>query len=66
MNNATDYLTPNQLALMISVSLSTLARWRVEGNGPAFMKAGRAVLYSHEAVTTWLTKTQRQSTSEAV
>ena len=65
MNDNTAYLTPIQLAEMLSVSLSTLARWRVEGNGPVFMKAGRAVLYSWEAVTEWLSKTSRQSTSEA-
>jgi len=60
-----DYLKPDQLSELINVAKSTLARWRVEGNGPPFMKAGRAVLYAANDVHEWLAKSARQSTSEA-
>lgn len=62
---ANTYMRPNQLAKELTVSIQTLARWRVEGNGPRFMKAGQRVLYAVDDVNDWLAKSSRQSTSEA-
>lgn len=59
------YMIPRQLAEELAVSIQTLARWRVEGCGPRFMKAGRRVLYAVSDVHDWLAASSRQSTSEA-
>lgn len=52
------------LAQLLSVSERTLERWRVEGTGPSFVKAGRRVLYRREDVEKWLAESARHSTSE--
>jgi excisionase family DNA binding protein len=62
--SATPYMTQGQLALLLNVSERTLERWRIEGTGPAFTRAGRRVLYSRDIVERWLTVGIRQSTSE--
>ena len=52
------------LAERLHVSPRTLERWRVEGTGPPYMKAGGRVLYHEEDVISWLRASQRRSTSE--
>ena len=52
------------LAQLLSVSERTLERWRLEGVGPAYIKAGRRVLYRREDVECWLDDASRRSTSE--
>jgi len=52
------------LAEEISVSPRTLERWRIEGGGPAFLKAGRRVLYCSKDVNAWLSNSRHLSTSE--
>lgn len=51
-------LTPEEAALQISSSkppsTSTLSRWRREGNGPAYLKIGKAVRYTPEAIHAYL------------
>lgn len=44
----------NELAERLHVSLRTLERWRVEGGGPPYTRAGRIVLYDWADVTAWL------------
>jgi hypothetical protein len=39
-------LTPFQAAAILQVKPNTLAKWRVAGEGPAFIHVGRAVRYS--------------------
>lgn len=58
------YLTQRQVAVQLNVSERTLERWRLEGTGPAFAKAGRRVLYDRELIEAWLQKGTRRSTSE--
>jgi phage terminase Nu1 subunit (DNA packaging protein) len=64
MHMAQKLLTQQRLSDLIDVSERTLERWRVEGTGPAFVKAGRKVLYQPEDVDNWLAASRRQSTSE--
>jgi predicted DNA-binding transcriptional regulator AlpA len=52
-----------QAARFLGLSKSTLAKWRVAGSGPKFIRAGRAVLYSKEHLQEWLAANTRQSTS---
>ncbi len=56
--------TQNQLADLLSVSPRTLERWRVEGIGPQFTRAGRRILYRMTDVDCWLEQNVRGSTSE--
>jgi len=39
-------LTPIQAAAILQVKPNTLAKWRVTGEGPAFIHVGRVVRYS--------------------
>jgi len=60
-----DPLIPQQrLAELLCVSERTLERWRVEGSGPTFLKAGRRVLYRQSDIDTWLAATAKNSTVE--
>ena len=63
---AQQLLTQKRLSDLIDVSERTLERWRVEGSGPAFVKAGRKVLYRTVDVDDWLAASRRKSTSEQV
>ena len=49
------YLTADP-ALKALGPYSTLAHWRSEGRGPAFIKLGGRVAYSGEALNKWLTE----------
>jgi len=40
------WLRPPAAAKFLALAPQTLARWRVEGNGPKFAKFGRAVAYA--------------------
>jgi excisionase family DNA binding protein len=53
-----------ELAHLLSISERTLERWRMEGVGPAYIKAGRRVLYRRQDVECWLDDASRRSTSE--
>lgn len=57
-------LNTEALADYIGVSPHTLERWRINGGGPAFLKAGRRVLYCSKDINTWLSNSRHLSTSE--
>ncbi len=59
-------LTQKRLSVLIDVSERTLERWRVEGTGPVFCRAGRKILYRQQDIDDWLAASCRQSTSEAM
>ncbi len=44
----------NDPALKALAPYSTLAHWRCEGAGPAFIKVGRRVAYSGKDLNFWL------------
>jgi predicted DNA-binding transcriptional regulator AlpA len=55
MNNSPhDLLTAEQLADIVHASPRTIIRWRGEGLGPAYVKAGHRVLYRRADVEAWL------------
>jgi len=58
-------LTTREAARLLKVSTKTLERMRVEGTGPAFYKAGRAVRYRMQDLLAWLESHRFTSTSEA-
>ncbi len=57
-------LTPKETAERLKVSLSWLAKARMRGDGPPFIKIGRAIRYSEAALQQWMKSRQRLSTSE--
>jgi len=64
-NNELDPLLHSvQVAKLLGVSLSWLAKSRMNGTGPRFVKIGRAVRYAMSAVQEYIKRRQRVSTSE--
>jgi predicted DNA-binding transcriptional regulator AlpA len=58
-------LTPKEAARPLKVSLSWLAKARMRGDGPPYVKLGnRAIRYSEAALIQWMKSRQRLSTSE--
>jgi len=58
-------LTPRETADRLKLSLSWLAKRRLQGDGPAYIKVGRSVRYQEPALLQWMKSRQRLSTSEA-
>jgi hypothetical protein len=48
------YWTPKEAAGHLRVAPQTLARWRCEGNGPAYILMGRRIVYRPEDLDTWV------------
>jgi predicted DNA-binding transcriptional regulator AlpA len=63
-NDVDPLLHPPQVAKLLGVSASWLAKSRLNGTGPRFIKIGRAVRYTMSAVREFILSRQRLSTSE--
>jgi predicted DNA-binding transcriptional regulator AlpA len=59
-----ELLKPNGAADLTIMSESWLAKKRMEGNGPPFLKLGRAVRYRKRDVLAWLETREKKSTSQ--
>ena len=57
-------LHPKEVAKLLGVSVSWLAKSRLCGSGPPFIKIGRAVRYLESAVRDFIRARTRTSTSE--
>lgn len=57
-------LDPKTAADFLGCSEWTLAEWRCTGNGPHFVKVGRLVRYSPEALQAWIEQNTYTSTSD--
>jgi excisionase family DNA binding protein len=57
-------LTPKEAAELLKVSSSWLAKARMRGDGPPFIKIGRSIRYSELALLQWMKSHQHLSTSE--
>ena len=57
-------LSPPEAARLLKVSISWLAKARMTGDGPPYIRVGRSVRYSEAALLQWLKSRQRLSTSE--
>jgi predicted DNA-binding transcriptional regulator AlpA len=53
------YLRRDELAQQLGVSVRTIDRWDVEGNGPPRISVGRTVLYSITSAREWLRSSER-------
>lgn len=58
------YLSQNELATQLGISVSTLERWRSEGKGPPVTKASRKPIYSVSGVQKWLRDREQQMPRE--
>jgi predicted DNA-binding transcriptional regulator AlpA len=58
-------LRPADVTKLLRVSDSWLAKSRLTGTGPRFVKVGRAVRYAESAVREFIKARGRSSTSEA-
>jgi predicted DNA-binding transcriptional regulator AlpA len=61
----TEYLPPRDFARLIGVSESSLAKARMRGDGPEFVKVGRSVRYSRAAGLAWMAARSRRSTTDS-
>ena len=52
----------DDVSATLHVSRSLLAKWRMHGRGPRFMKVGRRILYEAGEVRRWLEAQERSST----
>ena len=57
-------LDASQTAQRLGLSISTLAKMRLYGNGPTYSKLGRRVVYRPEDLESWIMANRFQSTSE--
>ncbi|MBO6540323.1 MAG: helix-turn-helix domain-containing protein [Rhizobiaceae bacterium] len=57
-------LSAGQVAERVGLSLSTLAKMRLSGDGPHYAKLGRRVVYRPEDIDTWIASNRFRSTSE--
>ena len=67
MSRTTPWLglhTEQQEAARLGVSRRTLQAWRVRGEGPPFVKLGRAVRYDPNAVDSWVDTRTRAHTAD--
>jgi predicted DNA-binding transcriptional regulator AlpA len=55
---------PAETANLLGLSLSWLAKARLRGDGPRYVKIGRAVRYPESAIRDYLRARTRTSTSE--
>jgi hypothetical protein len=57
-------LTAAEAAGILKVSLSWLAKARMRGDGPPYIRVGRSIRYTEAALLQWMKSRQRLSTSE--
>lgn len=52
-------------AELLGVSVRTLQKWRLQGNGPRFVKLGHAVRYDVKDLEAYIERARRNSTSDS-
>jgi predicted DNA-binding transcriptional regulator AlpA len=57
-------LTPKEATQFLRVSSSWLAKARMRGDGPPYVKLGRSIRYTETGILQWMRSRQRLSTSE--
>lgn len=48
------FVTPEQLAALLCLTTGTLAKWRITGRGPRYVKMGSRVRYASADIDAWL------------
>jgi predicted DNA-binding transcriptional regulator AlpA len=65
MPEAPKVLTAKEAAKLVGLSESTLAKLRLNGNGPVYCKLGRRVVYRPSDLDQWLQSRTTRDTSDA-
>jgi excisionase family DNA binding protein len=52
-------LTPAEVAQLLKVSVKTLAQWRSQRKGPAYIKVDHSVRYRRTDIDHWLSQRKR-------
>jgi predicted DNA-binding transcriptional regulator AlpA len=65
MNNAAKVVTAGEAARLVGLSESTLAKLRLNGNGPVYCKLGRRVVYRIADLDQWLQSRTARDTTDA-
>jgi predicted DNA-binding transcriptional regulator AlpA len=63
-STADPLLHPRDAARMLSLSISWLAKSRLSGTGPRYVKIGRSVRYPESSIREYIKSRMRGSTSE--
>jgi excisionase family DNA binding protein len=58
----TKYLNTKELSEYLGLSIPTLQRWRVDGQGIPFIKRGGIVRYDLRDIEAWLSDHKRNNT----
>jgi predicted DNA-binding transcriptional regulator AlpA len=58
-------LTAGEAAKLLGLAPSTLAKLRLNGNGPLYCKLGRRVVYRRADLESWLQSRTARDTSDA-
>ena len=64
LNSGERLFTPKEAANLLRLSTSWLAKARMRGDGPPFVKFGRSVRYGEGGLVQWMKSRVRLSTSE--
>jgi len=64
ISGAERLLTAKEAADFLRLSLSWLAKSRLRGDGPPYLKVGRSIRYVESSLMQWMRVRQRLSTSE--
>ena len=62
--NAESLLSAKHAAKYLGIGPSTLAKWRVAGTSPKFVKMGRRVAYRRGDLDAWIEERVQNSTSQ--
>lgn len=54
-------MTPTEVSEVLTIPKDTLAKWRYEGTGPAYIRVGKHVRYPADDFEAWLAKLQLSS-----
>lgn len=57
-------MTTEETSAYVRHAVQTLAKWRVYGKGPRWVKMGRSVFYERTDVDSWIDSNIRSSTSD--
>ena len=65
MSEVSIVLSAEEAARVVGLSKSTLAKLRLNGNGPSYCKLGRRVVYRQRDLDAWLQSRMTRDTSDA-
>jgi excisionase family DNA binding protein len=58
------HLTTKEAARLMGFHPTTLAKWRVSGKGPPYLKIGRSIRYEYTVVEQWMRERTHKNTSQ--